>query len=252
MLPGLWDELKTLQMNPRTALPGKTKELIGLGVAAQIPCHYCIVAHTELAKLNGASEEEIGEAVAMAAIVRHWSTFLNGIQTDEAEFRADVARIIDNAKRSMAKAATNGAKPQAPAPVSIVDGQSALKDMTQVWGFAPEFYKRFPDVARAGAWRQVRDVRMSPSTALSGKDKELVALAVAAQIPCKFCVIAGTELARLRGATEEEITEAIAMASLTRTVSTMLNGLQVDEPQFRRDIDRLVKGAKAAAKVSTR
>ena len=28
----------------------------------------------------------------------------------------------------------------------------------------------------------------------------------------------------------------------------MLNGMQVDEAQFRRDIDKLVKGAKAAAK----
>ena len=38
------------------------------------------------------------------------------------------------------------------------------------------------------------------------------------------------------------------MASLTRELSTMLNGMQVDEAQFRRDIDQLVKGAKAAAK----
>jgi hypothetical protein len=28
----------------------------------------------------------------------------------------------------------------------------------------------------------------------------------------------------------------------------MLNGMQVDETQFRKDVDRLVKGAKAAAK----
>ena len=42
------------------------------------------------------------------------------------------------------------------------------------------------------------------------------------------------------------------MASLTRSMSTMLNGLQVDEAQFRRDVDRLVKGATAAAKVSAR
>jgi hypothetical protein len=37
------------------------------------------------------------------------------------------------------------------------------------------------------------------------------------------------------------------MASLTRNFSTLLNGLQVDEGQFRRDVDRLVRGAKAAA-----
>src|SRR5881392_2151505 len=60
MLPGAWEEMKTLQMNPHTALNGRTKELIGLAVAAQIPCRYCIAAHIEFAKLNGASETEIG------------------------------------------------------------------------------------------------------------------------------------------------------------------------------------------------
>src|SRR5262245_44464492 len=58
-LPGAWEEMKTLQLNPHTALQGKTKELIGLGVAAQIPCKYCIFAHTEFARLNGASDREI-------------------------------------------------------------------------------------------------------------------------------------------------------------------------------------------------
>jgi hypothetical protein len=38
------------------------------------------------------------------------------------------------------------------------------------------------------------------------------------------------------------------MASLTRSMSTLLNGLQIDEAQFRRDLDRVVKGAQAAAK----
>ena len=30
-LPGAWDEMKSLQLNPSTALPGKVKELIGPG-----------------------------------------------------------------------------------------------------------------------------------------------------------------------------------------------------------------------------
>ena len=87
----------------------------------------------------------------------------------------------------------------------------------------------------------MRDVQMSPATALSGKNKELIGLAVAAQVPCRFCVIAHTEFAKLNGATDAEITEAIAMAAFTRDMSTMLNGMQVDEAQYRRDVDRLVK-----------
>jgi AhpD family alkylhydroperoxidase len=242
ILPGAWDEMKSLQLNPKTALPGRSKELIGLGVAAQIPCRYCILAHTEFARLNGASETEIGEAVAMAAITRHWSTFLNGIQTDEARFRGEIEKIVANVQQAAA------AKTPAGKPITVVDGQTALAQVTQMLGYAPEFLKRFPDVARAGAWRQMRDVQLHPGTAISGKNKELIGLAVASQVPCRFCVIAHTEFAKLNGATDAEITEAIAMASLTRDLSTLLNGMQVDETQFRKDIAHLVKGATAAAK----
>ncbi|CDX26272.1 conserved exported hypothetical protein [Mesorhizobium sp. ORS 3324] len=84
---GAWAEIKGVQLNPNTALDGKTKELMGLAVASQIPCQYCIYFHTLAAKANGASDEEIKEAVAMAAIVRHWSTMLNGSQVDLATFK---------------------------------------------------------------------------------------------------------------------------------------------------------------------
>jgi AhpD family alkylhydroperoxidase len=244
-LPGAWEEMKTLQLNPHTALPGRTKELIGLGVAAQIPCHYCIYAHTEFAKLNGASEAEIGEAVAMASLTRHWSTFLNGIQTDESKFRGEIAKVVENVKKASAT------KAPPPPPINVVDGASAMKEATQMLGgYVPEFIRAFPEEARAGAWKAFRDVQLSPATTLSGKQKELVGLAVASQIPCRFCIVAHTEFAKLNGATDAEIKEAIAMGSLTRELSTMLNGMQVDEGQFHRDIDKLVKGAKAAAKKS--
>jgi AhpD family alkylhydroperoxidase len=242
-LPGAWEEMKTLQLNPHTALPGRTKELIGLGVAAQIPCHYCIYAHTEFAKLNGASEAEIGEAVAMAGLTRHWSTFLNGTQTDETKFRGEIGKVVENVKKAIA------AKAPPPPPVNVVDAASAMKEASgMLGGYVPEFFRAFPEEARAAAWRAFRDVQLSPTTALSGKQKELVGLAVASQIPCRFCIIAHTEFARLNGATDAEIKEAIGMASLTRELSTMLNGMQVDEGQFHRDIDKVVKGAKAAAK----
>ena len=93
-LPGAWDEFASLQLSPDTALDGKTKELMGLAVASQIPCSYCIYFHTAAARANGATDEEIAEAVAMAAIVRPWSTGLNGRQVDEAQFRAEVDQLM--------------------------------------------------------------------------------------------------------------------------------------------------------------
>jgi alkylhydroperoxidase/carboxymuconolactone decarboxylase family protein YurZ len=38
----------------------------------------------------GASDEEIGEAVAMAGLTRNWSTLFNGLQVDFAQFKKDL------------------------------------------------------------------------------------------------------------------------------------------------------------------
>lgn len=91
---GAWAEFKTVQLNPKTALSGKEKELIGLAVAAQIPCTYCVYFHTAAAKLNGATDAEVREAVAMAAITRHWSTVLNGMQADLAGFQRETDTVL--------------------------------------------------------------------------------------------------------------------------------------------------------------
>ena len=72
----LWDLFQAV-MKPG-ALDGKTKDLIGLGVAAQIPCAYCVNAMTKAAKAAGASEDEIKEAIATAALIRFNSAVLNG------------------------------------------------------------------------------------------------------------------------------------------------------------------------------
>src|ERR1700745_2839674 len=50
-----WDEQQAL-MNSTGALDGKTKQLIALGVAAQVPCSYCVFAHTKAAKAAGATD----------------------------------------------------------------------------------------------------------------------------------------------------------------------------------------------------
>ncbi|HKM65295.1 MAG TPA: carboxymuconolactone decarboxylase family protein [Acidisphaera sp.] len=93
-IAGAWAEFKTVQLNPHSALSGKEKELIGLAVAAQIPCTYCIYFHTAAARANGATDAEIREAVAMAAISRHWSTVLNGMQVDLATFKHETDTVL--------------------------------------------------------------------------------------------------------------------------------------------------------------
>jgi AhpD family alkylhydroperoxidase len=93
-LPGAWESFKALN-GPETAISAKNKELIGLGVAAQIPCTYCVYFHTAVAKANGATDEEIQEAIAIAANTRHWSTVLNGAQIDFEKFKMEFKAMMD-------------------------------------------------------------------------------------------------------------------------------------------------------------
>lgn len=84
-----WEEFQAV-MGPGTALDPKVKELIGLAVAAQIPCDYCVYYHTKAAKQHGATQAEIKDALASSALVRQWSTMLNGSAYDEETWKSQV------------------------------------------------------------------------------------------------------------------------------------------------------------------
>ncbi len=85
---GAWEWFKATG-SPDAAIPAKYGELIKLGVASQVPCSYCVYAHIAMAKMLGATDAEIQEAVANAADTRHWSTVLNGNGVDLEEFKAE-------------------------------------------------------------------------------------------------------------------------------------------------------------------
>ena len=98
-----WASFKALQL-AETAIPGKYKELIGLGVAGATRCRYCAYYHTEAARLFGATEEEITEAVLFAKSSMGWSTWLNGMQIDYDGFREELDRVVDHVKAQTAVA----------------------------------------------------------------------------------------------------------------------------------------------------
>ncbi|RUW95844.1 carboxymuconolactone decarboxylase family protein [Mesorhizobium sp. M2A.F.Ca.ET.037.01.1.1] len=103
-------------------------------------------------------------------------------------------------------------------------------------GGVPSFVKQFPKAGLPGAWAEVKAIELSDKTALTPKEKSLISLAVAAQIPCSYCIWSDTENARHAGATDQEIQEAVAMAALTRHWSTIFNGMQVDFDQFKKEM----------------
>ena len=91
-----WAMMKSTDLNKNTALPAKVRELIGIAVASQIPCQYCVYYHVKAAKAAGASEEEIREAVHQASLTRHWSTILYGNQYDLEVYKAETDAAFKN------------------------------------------------------------------------------------------------------------------------------------------------------------
>jgi len=61
-------------------------------------CRYCVLFHTESAKLFGATDEEVEEAVHYTKLVAGWSTYINGLQVDYDEFKAQVDRVVEHVK----------------------------------------------------------------------------------------------------------------------------------------------------------
>ncbi|OOG24539.1 alkylhydroperoxidase [Thioalkalivibrio denitrificans] len=100
----------------------------------------------------------------------------------------------------------------------------------------------FPEQGVEAAWESYESVFLDPDAALDTRTKELMALAVAAQVPCDYCVYYHTRAAKAHGATDAEIREALAVASLIRKWSTMLNGSQYSESQWEREVDAIFSG----------
>ncbi|MDH4986264.1 carboxymuconolactone decarboxylase family protein [Aminobacter anthyllidis] len=122
---------------------------------------------------------------------------------------------------------------------------ATYKDIEATLGSVPSFFKQFPETGIAGAWAEFKGFQLNPKTELNGKTKELVGLAVAAQIPCQYCIYFHTQAAKANGATDGEIREAVAMSATVRHWSTVLNGMQVDYPQFKQEVDTVMAAAKA-------
>jgi AhpD family alkylhydroperoxidase len=95
---GAWEWFKAT-MSPDAAVPPKFSQLMSLAVASQIPCAYCVYAHTTMAKMFGATDAEIQEAIASAADVRHWSTVLNGADVPLDEFKKEWDGILAHLKK---------------------------------------------------------------------------------------------------------------------------------------------------------
>lgn len=92
-----WKLFKTVQLE-EGPIPNKYRELIGVAISAISKCRYCAFYHTELAKLNGATDAEIEDAVHYAKSSAGWSAYINGLQIDYETFKDEVSRACEHVR----------------------------------------------------------------------------------------------------------------------------------------------------------
>jgi AhpD family alkylhydroperoxidase len=112
----------------------------------------------------------------------------------------------------------------------------AYREIEATYGFVPSFMKMYPEKGVAGVWMLTKAMETQDG-ALDAKTKSLINIAVAAQIPCRYCVWLDTKMAKDMGATDDEIAEAVVQAGLTRHWSAFLNGMQVDFDTFKAEFE---------------
>jgi AhpD family alkylhydroperoxidase len=88
-----WELMKRVRLG-ETLIPNKYKELIGLAIAAVTRCRYGVLLHTEAARLHGASDAEVAEALHYAKLMSGWSVQLAGLQIDYGDFTREVERTM--------------------------------------------------------------------------------------------------------------------------------------------------------------
>jgi AhpD family alkylhydroperoxidase len=126
-----------------------------------------------------------------------------------------------------------------------MDRSQVYSEIRDIWGQVPEFFELLPDDVLALEWELMQQVQFEGD--LPGKYRELVGLGIATAIHCRPCAILHTALARVFGATDAEIDEAIRYAEMAARHGEALDrvALDIDDATFRSEIARICEFVRA-------
>jgi AhpD family alkylhydroperoxidase len=89
--------------------------------------------------------------------------------------------------------------------------EEVYAEIRDLFGAVPAFFERIPDATLDLEWELFRRVQIEEGP-IPGKYRELIGLAIAAAQGCDYCAFYHTEVARLKGATDDELEYAIHVA----------------------------------------
>lgn len=104
-------------------------------------------------------------------------------------------------------------------------------EIEETFGMVPPPLKDISDTDMANEWPIFKRFTVE-ETEIPAKYRELIGLAVAANIKCPYCTHFHRHAAQLHGAKEAELTETFVLASFTSRYSAMLHAMEYDLDQF--------------------
>jgi AhpD family alkylhydroperoxidase len=122
--------------------------------------------------------------------------------------------------------------------------QAVLEDIEKTFGLVPSMFKEMPDAALELEWKLFQQTQFAEG-AVPNKYRELIGIAISAVTKCRYCAFYHTEVAKLNGATPEEIEDAVHYAKSSAGWSAYVNGLQIDFETFKQEILQTCEHVKA-------
>jgi alkylhydroperoxidase/carboxymuconolactone decarboxylase family protein len=80
--PAMWEKFMSYyeEVFKEGALTAREKAIIALAVAHAVQCPYCIDSYTQNCFENGVNQEQMVEAIHVAAAIRGGATLVHGVQ----------------------------------------------------------------------------------------------------------------------------------------------------------------------------
>jgi AhpD family alkylhydroperoxidase len=119
------------------------------------------------------------------------------------------------------------------------DVEATRKDIEETLGFVPGFWE-LNDEDLVNEWPNFKRYGFE-ETAIPAKYRELIGLAIAANIKCPYCQHFHKEAAKMHGATEEELRETAFLSSWTARYSAIVHGMDYDYDTFEEEFGRIAE-----------
>ena len=116
--------------------------------------------------------------------------------------------------------------------------EDTLEEIEETLGMVPGFMRALSENVLIQEWPLFKKYNFE-ETEIPAKYRELMGLAVAANIKCPYCALFHKGSAGMNGATEGEFAETVFLASYTARWSAIIHAQNYDYQKFKEEFEQI-------------